>query len=207
MDWVQRLDAALASVCGSSSFNPCCRGLGSKTRATWPSASDFVCVSILVVVDWVQRPVAATYDRTRKFSFNPCCRGLGSKTFVARPSATMISEFQSLLSWIGFKDWQGDGWAEWSPRGFNPCCRGLGSKTRIFLVCQRVLTTVSILVVVDWVQRLHSPKKQAFRRPRVSILVVVDWVQRHEPSGFKPVKNSSFNPCCRGLGSKTSTGC
>ena len=60
--------------------------------------------------------------------------------------------FQSLLSWIGFRD-----------RNDNP-----RRDRRI---------SVSILVVVDWVQRLDGFGKcdEAYK---VSILVVVDWVQR-----------------------------
>ena len=91
-----------------------------------------------------------------------------------------IRLFQSLLSWIGFKDAEMKKTAIESMPGFNPCCRGLGSKTP--KTTQESLTHFS-----------------------VSILVVVDWVQRQliRPSGALPV--TCFNPCCRGLGSKTSS--
>ena len=63
-----------------------------------------------------------------------------------------VVEFQSLLSWIGFKDSAGH------ESGSLPA-------------------GVSILVVVDWVQRPNCDT--AFLGDAgVSILVVVDWVQR-----------------------------
>ena len=42
---------------------------------------------------------------------------------------------------------------EVAEQGFNPCCRGLGSKTRICGRFSLHVFHVSILVVVDWVQR------------------------------------------------------
>ena len=62
--------------------------------------------------------------------------------------------FQSLLSWIGFKDF-----------------------VDVVTVWLRLM--VSILVVVDWVQRRGSLPSSLTFRIQVSILVVVDWVQRH----------------------------
>ena len=64
-------------------------------------------VSILVVVDWVQRPRGA-----------------------ARMSSCRLT-FQSLLSWIGFKD-------------------------KELVEAMKSSVEVSILVVVDWVQRLSD---------------------------------------------------
>ena len=90
-------------------------------------------------------------------SFNPCCRGLGSET---RGGGALFLDpgmgFQSLLSWIGFRD-AGRHLAT-RPRslGFNPCCRGLGSETGMNGFSEYEIQVVSILVVVDWVQRLHS---------------------------------------------------
>ena len=120
-------EATAAPRC--SSFNPCCRGLGSETaepvrikvsatmrfqsllswigfRDLWTSCQwcSNCCVSILVVVDWVQRPPAAPNPESTLRSFNPCCRGLGSETRTRRLPMRIMAEFQSLLSWIGFRD-------------------------------------------------------------------------------------------------------
>ena len=120
-------------------------------------------------------------------------------------SFRVIFVFQSLLSWIGFKD----------------------TRLQILLDPEAM---VSILVVVDWVQRpacavMACARVSLFQSllswigfkdcsrlkvdrgwHRVSILVVVDWVQRQfcELNGKRFVWG--FNPCCRGLGSKTWAG-
>ena len=106
LSWIgfKDLKSIPQTVPGSSCFNPCCRGLGSKTCRPHRSRQPGPCVSILVVVDWVQR---------------------------LRPGDSALrcgSGFQSLLSWIGFKD-----------------------ILQTLLMSGQIL--VSILVVVDWVQR------------------------------------------------------
>jgi len=42
---------------------------------------------------------------------------------------------------------------EWVAFGFNPCCDGLGSKTSQTECGRENCSNVSILVVMDWVQR------------------------------------------------------
>ena len=113
-------------------FNPCCRGLGSETKTTGRPDGLQNGVSILVVVDWVQRRGEALLVKWNVGSFNPCCRGLGSETW---------SEYEQ---------------ASPSDIGFNPCCRGLGSETGAVCSDGWSRTSVSILVVVDWVQRQSS---------------------------------------------------
>ncbi len=132
VDWVQRLGAAARITFAVNGFNPCCRGLGSKTRH-------------------VQNTHGARH------SFNPCCRGLGSKTRSrVRAFARQCRGFQSLLSWIGFKDFTHSVIVSNDPASFNPCCRGLGSKTLRIAERRNGNADVSILVVVDWVQRLRD---------------------------------------------------
>ena len=63
--------------------------------------------------------------------------------------------FQSLLSWIGFKDNRRSEMNLGGRLRFNPCCRGLGSKTAGASQLRIRIDQVSILVVVDWVQRLE----------------------------------------------------
>ena len=129
-------------------------------------------------MDWVQRHSNGKLRDTRSPGFNPCCRGLGSKTATVIADEDGHWEFQSLLSWIGFKDQIG---------------RHAG----------KVGHEVSILVVVDWVQRLHSTMTVDSDQLQVSILVVVDWVQRPGSLELDRDARQGFNPCCRGLGSKT----
>ena len=118
-----------------------------------------------------------------------------------------------------------------SIRCFNPCCRGLGSETPPNTLYSPAMEKVSILVVVDWVQR-HGlvgdlpPAEVGFqsllswigfrdllrlrlfhRLTLVSILVVVDWVQRQNYGPSRWPAKWSFNPCCRGLGSETRARC
>ena len=55
VDWVQRHSPDSLDVWADFGFNPCCRGLGSKTTAALRIAGCKALVSIRVVVDWVQR--------------------------------------------------------------------------------------------------------------------------------------------------------
>ena len=156
LSWIGFKDSRATSFLSFSipSFNPCCRGLGSKTTLRHHRQTGL------------------------RSGFNPCCRGLGSKTTGAAAAIISTGRFQSLLSWIGFKDVV-MGWS-WclSMQSFNPCCRGLGSKTSRSGANGSGAAAVSILVVVDWVQRLGL---------RIGCQCV----------------NLCFNPCCRGLGSET----
>ena len=188
----------------ATSFNPCCRGLGSETLFWDANSVATVEVSILVVVDWVQRPDGRT------------------RTARARLG------FQSLLSWIGFRDFEVESVkraeevvsilvvVDWVQRHRNsPGSIVAACSVSILVVVdwvQRLLLVaaiaasihVSILVVVDWVQRPPTAAAGATQLDIVSILVVVDWVQRlfRGITFIRP--GSCFNPCCRGLGSETS---
>ena len=112
-----------------ASFNPCCRGLGSKTWRDRCTHGDHHGVSILVVVDWVQRPAPIVESPSSAVWFQSLLSWIGFKDEAGQPTDYMPQfEFQSLLSWIGFKDTGGGG-------------------------VQGLVPFVSILVVVDWVQR------------------------------------------------------
>ena len=112
------------------------------------------------------------------------------------------SRFQSLLSWIGFKDTPVESSDDWVPLSFNPCCRGLGSKTvEIDDYANRVLAFQSLLSWIGF--KDPAPPRVTDTPLMVSILVVVDWVQRQSMAGRTARHGLSFNPCCRGLGSKT----
>ena len=86
---------------------------------------------------------------------------------------------------------------------FNPCCDGLGSKTPCTTGRRNHSGDVSILVVMDWVQRLRVFEWGEDAKHKVSILVVMDWVQRPVRFAAELLRPASFNPCCDGLGSKT----
>ena len=156
LSWIGFKD--LGWKCGAESvgmrFQSLLSWIGFKDFVTYRTTKGNVAVSILVVVDWVQRQRRADIRAAHLMGFNPCCRGLGSKTcrekslhdvevvvsilvvvdWVQRlwsfvVAARIFRKFQSLLSWIGFKDplpgLKGDS----RELCFNPCCRGLGSKT------------------------------------------------------------------------------
>ena len=148
-----------------------------------PKTEAAVKVSILVVVDWVQRQKLRAIQMACKMEFQSLLSWIG---FRDTPDLCeiVVSKivFQSLLSWIGFRD--------------------LGARS-----ATRFPNRVSILVVVDWVQRPDRSQAGGFHRlefqsllswigfrdrndnPRrdrrisVSILVVVDWVQRLDGFG------------------------
>ena len=109
--------------------------------------------------------------------FNPCCRGLGSKTRCRARLCLRVIKFQSLLSWIGFKDAGDVAIRKRFRLRFNPCCRGLGSKTGCGDV--RPNAKVQFQSLLSWIG-FKDFRGQTFRHHdfRVSILVVVDWVQR-----------------------------
>ena len=226
VDWVQRQETEALIKATLQGFNPCCRGLGSKTR---------------------HRAAAAHARRC----FNPCCRGLGSKTNSAAAGDRGQALFQSLLSWIGFKDKA----KAVRPCSVDEVSILVVvdwvQRPELCLLRKLCQLPVSILVVVDWVQRPVSSvslasltvvfqsllswigfkdaifgmldhvnllfqsllswigfkdRKTVRRDPgpnQVSILVVVDWVQRPGVRNLRPCCFSGFNPCCRGLGSKT----
>ena len=133
--------------------------------------------------------------------FNPCCRGLGSKTPYLDAVVSDAIVFQSLLSWIGFKDSKFEVWDDATIR-FQSLLSWIGFKDDFAKHERPGRHCVSILVVVDWVQRPDAVWifakgrwkfqsllswigfKDIMRLPvlwyliRVSILVVVDWVQR-----------------------------
>ena len=85
-------------------------------------------------------------------------------------------EFQSLLSWIGFSDIVID-CVDVPSVMFQSLLSWIGFRDRNDNPRRDRRISVSILVVVDWVQRLDGFGKcdEAYK---VSILVVVDWVQR-----------------------------
>ncbi len=230
VDWVQR------------------HGIGSRCciRDTWVSilvvvdwvqrprnrlhqAREAFGVSILVVVDWVQRPDIEASQHIGELDVSI----LVVVDWVQRPATAKVrgrlsGEFQSLLSWIGFKDFH----ADW--RGIRPESVSIlvvvdwVQRRREDMRFVELAGSVSILVVVDWVQRLNARCIESSRIPEfqsllswigfkdglsnrltfacanVSILVVVDWVQRLRSQNHIPASIWSFNPCCRGLGSKTS---
>ena len=89
----------------AESFNPCCRGLGSKTSTLTGGAS--VLKVFQSLLSWIG------------------FKDVG-KTCV---SSSWLARFQSLLSWIGFKDSMHGASNPVVFPSFNPCCRGLGSKT------------------------------------------------------------------------------
>ena len=110
-------------------------------------------VSILVVVDWVQR--LSLHPKTEaavKVSILVVVDWVQRQKLRAIQMACKM-EFQSLLSWIGFRDAARRCWSNGT-------------------------SVVSILVVVDWVQRPGVSMNRLVHRTSVSILVVVDWVQR-----------------------------
>ena len=178
MDWVQRQPNERGWFSVSPSFNPCCRGLGSKTRLCRHHV--FPVLQFQSLLSWIGfKDLGIVFSRLGR-----------------------LSEFQSLLSWIGFKDLKSIPQTVPGSSCFNPCCRGLGSKTCRPHRSRQPGPCVSILVVVDWVQRLR-PGDSALRcgsgfqsllswigfkdilqtllmsgQILVSILVVVDWVQR-----------------------------
>ena len=105
VDWVQRHSPDSLDVWADFGFNPCCRGLGSKTTAALRIAGCKALVSILVVVDWVQR-------LARKAEWVAYITQVSILVVVDWVQRHVICggfpcqdiRFQSLLSWIGFKD-------------------------------------------------------------------------------------------------------
>ncbi len=211
-------------------FNPCCIGLGVGTQFAihglahllrvsilvvldwaWgrvpdePARRRLDCVSILVVLDWAWGHHAWADRACRKMRFQSLLYWIGrgdvaSRTVRARagrvsilvvldwawghPATTPASSrkhmFQSLLYWIG--------------RGDAFSCAGV--ELRMY---------VSILVVLDWAWGLaHLPLYAGVLD--VSILVVLDWAWGRARAALPSRRNTSFNPCCIGLGVGTVVG-
>ena len=180
VDWVQRPLTPVGEPIGVPLFQSLLSWIGFKdVHAYKPSRSKWR-VSILVVVDWVQRPGTCLISNTvsNTVSILVVVDWVQRRDHDRRRMVDVVA-FQSLLSWIGFKDGSQDNDLSATAASFNPCCRGLGSKTRVGARQNWSHIGVSILVVVDWVQRLPHRLSTALSPRRC------------------------FNPCCRGLGSKT----
>ena len=138
----------------------------------------FLLVSILVLLDFIQKLCDVQPINTLNMdSFNPCFIGLHSKTSV--PCVLHM-------------------WAD----SFNPCFIGLHSKTWGYWPRISPATVVSILVLLDFIQKLNpskSPKeKWACFNPC--------FIGLHSKTCKRLKKSSvfvSFNPCFIGLHSKT----
>ena len=92
-----------------------------------------------------------------------------------------LIRFQSLLSWIGFRD--------------------SAAEHEHY----RLIWFQSLL---SWIGFRDSGTRanQSIGDDEVSILVVVDWVQRLVDQLPVVLQLLCFNPCCRGLGSETTSG-
>ena len=111
------------------------------------------------------------------------------------------SRFQSLLSWIGFKDTPVESSDDWVPLSFNPCCRGLGSKTvEIDDYANRVLAFQSLLSWIGF--KDPAPPRVTDTPLMVSILVVVDWVQRLAGAIASSVGDNEFQSLLSWIGFK-----
>ena len=118
-------------------------------------------------------------------------------------TAGITFKFQSLLSWIGFKDVNVSATAKTSS-GFQSLLSWIGFKDRNTGVDGVVFVgDVSILVVVDWVQRPWTVTfATALAATFQSLLSWIGFKDCSAPS-VATANARSFNPCCRGLGSKT----
>ena len=182
MDWVQR---HVRRCCISSRFS------GFQSLLSWIGFKDWRDdlrrevekrgVSILVVVDWVQRLPRHFVPVVLHSEFQSLLSWIGFKdNFTASSANGFEIGFQSLLSWIGFKDDRGGG-------------------------CDHQHRQVSILVVVDWVQRrCHGLVMVPVDAKFQSLLSWIGFKDKQKRSEWKR-SGCSFNPCCRGLGSETRT--
>ncbi len=180
-------------------FNPCCIGLGVGTSCEAdPPAPQATCFNPCCIGLGVGTSGRGC-QRGLMICFNPCCIGLGVGTGQQATDDFAITEFQSLLYWIGRGDCGNASPPRCQSSGFNPCCIGLGvgtakagpgSRARKrfqsllywigrgddqVMEAVDILNNVSILVVLDWAWgRVRGPVAGAGRQ-RVSILVVLDW--------------------------------